>query len=100
LPNIINMFMFLVLRRTAGIEERCGAMGKLDGKVAIVTGTSRGVGVGISRQLLVEGATVVGCSRRELPSLPAAADVPGGAERWPRSGGPPLASTAWPSAPR
>jgi NAD(P)-dependent dehydrogenase (short-subunit alcohol dehydrogenase family) len=49
--------------------------------VAIVTGTSRGVGVGISRQLLLEGATVVGCSRSELPSLPAAADVPGAGAR-------------------
>jgi NAD(P)-dependent dehydrogenase (short-subunit alcohol dehydrogenase family) len=50
-------------------------MGALDGKVAIVTGTSRGVGVGISRRLLEEGATVVGCSRRELPALPAAAGL-------------------------
>jgi NAD(P)-dependent dehydrogenase (short-subunit alcohol dehydrogenase family) len=50
-------------------------MGQLDGKIAIVTGTSRGVGVGISRRLLEEGATVVGCSRRELPALPAAQGI-------------------------
>ena len=50
-------------------------MGQLEGKVAIVTGTSRGVGVGISRKLLEEGATVVGCSRRELPALPAAQGI-------------------------
>ena len=50
-------------------------MGNLDGKVAIVTGTSRGVGVGIARRLLEEGATVVGCSRRPLPALPAAAGI-------------------------
>jgi NAD(P)-dependent dehydrogenase (short-subunit alcohol dehydrogenase family) len=49
--------------------------GQLDGKVAIVTGTSRGVGVGIARRLLEEGATVVGCSRRALPALPAAAGI-------------------------
>jgi NAD(P)-dependent dehydrogenase (short-subunit alcohol dehydrogenase family) len=56
-------------------------MGQLDGKVAIVTGTSRGVGVGISRQLLVGGATVVGCSRRPMDALPAAADVDGASAR-------------------
>jgi NAD(P)-dependent dehydrogenase (short-subunit alcohol dehydrogenase family) len=43
--------------------------------VAIVTGTSRGVGVGIARSLLEAGASVVGCSRRELPALPAAAGI-------------------------
>ena len=56
-------------------------MGQLNGKVAIVTGTSRGVGVGISRKLLEEGATVVGCSRRELPSLPAAEGIDDAGER-------------------
>ncbi len=56
-------------------------MGQLDGKVAIVTGTSRGVGVGISRRLLEEGATVVGCSRRELPGLPAAEGIDDGGKR-------------------
>lgn len=56
-------------------------MGSLDGQVAVVTGTSRGVGVGIARELLREGATVVGCSRSPLPALPSAADIPGSDER-------------------
>ncbi len=56
-------------------------MGELDGKVAIVTGTSRGVGVGIARSLLQAGAAVAGCSRRPLDELPAAAGLEGAAER-------------------
>ena len=44
----------------------------LASKVAVVTGTSRGVGTGIAAELLKAGATVVGCSRRELPGLPGA----------------------------
>ena len=56
-------------------------MAALEGKVAVVTGTSRGVGVGIARQLLLEGATVVGCSRKPMTSLPSAVDVPGAEER-------------------
>jgi NAD(P)-dependent dehydrogenase (short-subunit alcohol dehydrogenase family) len=45
-------------------------MGVLDGKIAIVSGTSRGVGVGIAHELLRAGATVIGCSRSQLPAIP------------------------------
>jgi len=45
-------------------------MSILAGKVAIVTGTSRGVGVGIAHELLRAGATVIGCSRSPLDNIP------------------------------
>jgi NAD(P)-dependent dehydrogenase (short-subunit alcohol dehydrogenase family) len=56
-------------------------MGELDGKVAIVTGTSRGVGVGIAHELLRAGATVVGCSRSALDGLPGTDANPDWAQR-------------------
>lgn len=56
-------------------------MGSLDGKVAVVTGTSRGVGVGIAHELLRAGATVIGCSRKPLSALPGVEDEPDWAAR-------------------
>ena len=40
-------------------------MGKLDGKIAILTGASRGIGRGIGRALAREGAAVVLVSRKQ-----------------------------------
>jgi NAD(P)-dependent dehydrogenase (short-subunit alcohol dehydrogenase family) len=45
-------------------------MSVLNGRIAIVTGTSRGVGVGIAHELLRAGATVIGCSRSPLDAIP------------------------------
>src|ERR1700745_1044737 len=49
---------------------RADVVSVLEGKIAIVTGTSRGVGVGIAHELLRAGATVIGCSRSPLDNIP------------------------------
>lgn len=53
----------------------------LEGKVVILTGGNRGVGLGIARRFLQEGAIVATCSRRNLEATPAADGVAGARER-------------------
>ena len=42
----------------------------LTGRVALVTGGTRGIGLGITRALVAAGATVVTCSRSEVEPVP------------------------------
>ena len=56
-------------------------MGRLDDKVAVVTGSSRGLGEGIGRRLAAEGAAVVCADMLDaadvaasLPAAPSGAD--------------------------
>jgi NAD(P)-dependent dehydrogenase (short-subunit alcohol dehydrogenase family) len=58
-------------------ELRAGSMGKLDGKVVLVTGASRGIGWAIARALGSEGAKLILVARTRGPLAHAAAQLPG-----------------------
>ncbi len=58
-------------------------MGRLDGRVCVVTGVASGLGRAIAQELAAEGAVVVGCDIEDA----------GGARRWPVS-----APTAMPTS--
>jgi len=55
-------------------------MGKLDGKVAVITGGSAGMGLATARLFLREGATVIVTGRDEAALEAAKRDLGGGAE--------------------
>ncbi|MET0379151.1 MAG: SDR family NAD(P)-dependent oxidoreductase [Spongiibacteraceae bacterium] len=52
-------------------------MGKLDGKVAIVTGASTGIGRAITKRFIAEGASVIALARDEKKLAALAAENPG-----------------------
>lgn len=52
-------------------------MRRLDGKVAIVTGATAGIGAAIARRLVAEGARVVAVGRRAEPGARLVADLGG-----------------------
>src|SRR5688572_21225660 len=65
-PTVPRMELQTLPRRTSGT-------GRLDGKVAIVTGATGGIGRSIVRRFSAEGAQLVLSGRRDRTDVPAGA---------------------------
>lgn len=57
------------------VHERPSYPGRLSGKIAVVTGGAQGFGLGIAREMIKEGATVVVANRGEKAGLAAVAEL-------------------------
>ncbi|MDO5444370.1 MAG: SDR family NAD(P)-dependent oxidoreductase [Eubacteriales bacterium] len=57
------------------VHERPSYPGRLSGKIAVVTGGAQGFGLGIAKEMIKEGATVVVANRGEKAGLAAVAEL-------------------------
>ena len=62
-PYELDTITSVGLLGTAGTDKQEGIMGKLDGKVVVVTGASRGIGAEIARVMAADGGKVIAAAR-------------------------------------